>query len=59
MDVASIYVNGVQEDILQQLFQKIPTSFRIGSQEGIRHFNGLIDEVRIWNISITHSSNSS
>ena len=52
---ASIYVNGIQRGNTSTLVPKTPASFRIGSQEGIRHFSGLIDEVRIWNTARTQA----
>jgi len=53
--VASIYVDGIQRGNTSTIVPKTPASFRIGSQEGIRHFTGLIDEVRIWNIARTQT----
>lgn len=43
------YVNGVQTANTSASVPTTPTVFRIGSQTGIRFFNGLIDDVRIYN----------
>ena len=43
------YVNGVQTANTSASIPTTPTVFRIGSQTGIRHFKGRIDDVRIYN----------
>jgi len=46
-----MYVDGVQTSLTTVAVPLAPTEFKIGSQNGIRFFNGRIDEVRIWNIA--------
>lgn len=43
------YVNGIQTASTSASVPTTPTVFRIGSQTGIRYFNGRIDDVRIYN----------
>ena len=43
------YINGSLVDTIVISAPKTPTEFRIGSQNGIRFFNGSIDDVRIYN----------
>jgi hypothetical protein len=47
--VTSFYVNGVSTPDSTTTSPSTPTSFRIGSQNGVRFFNGAIDDVRIYN----------
>ncbi|MEI6327046.1 MAG: LamG domain-containing protein [Candidatus Roizmanbacteria bacterium] len=43
------YVNGVQTANTSASVPTTPTVFRIGSQTAVRYFNGLIDDIRIYN----------
>jgi hypothetical protein len=49
----SFYVNGVQTPDSTTILPQTPTSFRIGSENGIRYFNGSIDDVRIYNRALS------
>ncbi|MCX5692091.1 MAG: LamG domain-containing protein [Candidatus Omnitrophica bacterium] len=47
------YVNGTQTSNTFNNVPVTPTAFYIGSQTGIRYFNGLIDDVRVYNYART------
>jgi hypothetical protein len=47
------YVNGVQTTGTSTAIPNTPTEFRIGSQHGIRFFNGRVDEPSIYNRVLT------
>ncbi len=51
----SAFVDGQQVVSPISTTIKTPTAFRIGSQWGIRHFNGKIDDIRIYNRALTSS----
>ena len=51
--VTSFYVNSVQASNTSSTTPVTPTSFRIGSENGIRFFNGAIDDVRIYNRALS------
>jgi hypothetical protein len=51
--VASFYLNGVQTPNTTTLPTRAPTDFTIGSQNGLRFFNGSIDDVQIYNRAIS------
>jgi hypothetical protein len=51
--VTSMYVNGVQTANTSGATPLTPTEFHIGSQTGTRFFNGLVDDVRVYNRSLT------
>ena len=51
--VTSFYLNGVQTPNTTSLPTRAPTDFTIGSQNGLRYFNGSIDDVRIYNRAIS------
>ena len=46
--VLSFYVNGVQLAYSNTTTPYVPNTFRIGSQNGVRFFNGAIDDVNIY-----------
>ncbi len=46
--VTTVYVNGVQTTNTFTNSPLTPSEFRLGSQHGIRYFNGKMDEVRIY-----------
>ena len=47
------FVDGTQTLNISSTTPKIPSSFRIGSQNGIRFFNGQVDDVRIYNRALS------
>jgi hypothetical protein len=47
--VTKFYVNGALTPNTSPATPYTPTSFRIGSENGLRFFNGAIDDVRIYN----------
>src|SRR5580765_2287163 len=47
------YVNGTQTPNTSTTAPKTPTQFRIGGQNGIRFFSGLVDEVEIFNRALS------
>jgi hypothetical protein len=49
------YVNGVQTPQTHTIAPTTPTQFRIGSQNGVRFFNGLVDEATIYNRALSQS----
>lgn len=49
----SFYVNGVQAPAFSESAPSTPTEFRIGSQNGIRFFNGQVDEVGLFNRALS------
>ncbi|HRI22816.1 MAG TPA: fibronectin type III domain-containing protein, partial [Panacibacter sp.] len=49
------YVNGVQAPNISNINPNLPTSFRIGSENGVRFFNGKVDEIRLWSIARTQA----
>ena len=51
--VTSFYVNGVSTPDSTTTSPSTPTSFRIGSENGLRFFNGAIDDVRIYNRALS------
>jgi len=51
--VTSFYVNGVQTPNTSNLTAITPTAFTIGSESGTRFFNGIIDDVRIYNRALS------
>jgi hypothetical protein len=53
--VTSFYVNGVLTPNSTTTTPYTPTSFRIGSENGLRFFNGAIDDVRIYNRALPAS----
>ena len=53
--VTKFYVNGIQTPNTFATTPTTPTQFRVGSQTGIRFFNGTIDEVKIYNKALSAS----
>jgi hypothetical protein len=51
--VTTFFVNGVPTPNGTNVSPIVPTSFTIGSQSGIRFFNGAIDDVRIYNRALS------
>jgi hypothetical protein len=51
--VMSFYVNAVLTPSSITATPLVPTAFRIGSDSGIRFFNGAIDDVRIYNRALS------
>jgi hypothetical protein len=51
----SFYVNGVQTPITFNGSPRVPTEFRIGAEHGTRFFNGLVDEVQLFNRALSAS----
>jgi hypothetical protein len=49
------YVNGVQTPNTSTATPLTPTQFRIGSQTGIRFFNGLVDEPSLYSRALSQS----
>ena len=49
------FIDGIQTPSTYTTAPKTPTDFTIGSQNGLRYFNGLIDDVRIYNRALTPS----
>lgn len=49
------FVNGVQTPGTSTITPAVPTQFRIGSQNGIRFFSGLIDEPAVYNRALSPS----
>jgi hypothetical protein len=49
----SFFVNGVLTSNGTTTTPLVPTSFRIGSENGVRFFNGAIDDVRIYNRALS------
>jgi len=47
--VTMFYVNGVATPNSTTTTPTTPTAFRIGSNIGLRFFNGAIDDVRVYN----------
>lgn len=47
------YLNGVLSTPNSSTTVDVPTDFTIGSQNGVRYFNGAIDDVRIFNRALT------
>lgn len=47
------FVDGTQTPNTSSTAPKTPSSFRIGSQNGIRFFNGQVDDVRIYNRALS------
>ncbi len=47
------YLNGVRTPNTSATTLTFPTDFTIGSQNGLRFFNGAVDDVRIYNRAIT------
>ena len=53
--ITTFYVNGVATANSTTETPRVPTSFRIGSGSGIRFFNGLLDDIRIYNRALSAS----
>ncbi len=53
--VTKFYVNGIQTANTSALVPLTPTDFNIGSQTGLRYFNGSIDDVRIYSRALSAS----
>jgi hypothetical protein len=53
LGVTSFYVDGVATPGSTSATPLVPTSFRIGAQNGVRFFNGAIDEVRVYNRALS------
>lgn len=53
--IASFFVNGIQVGETVSSNPRVPTSFTIGSANGIRFFKGCIDDVRIYNRALSPS----
>jgi hypothetical protein len=51
--VLSSYVNGVLISTGIGITPRVPTAFRIGSNNGYNYFNGSIDDVRIYNRALS------
>jgi hypothetical protein len=51
--VTTFYVNGVLTPNSTTISPQAPTTFKIGSENGIRFFNGAIDDVRIYNRALS------
>lgn len=51
--VLNFYVNGVLLGYSNTTTPYAPTSFTIGSQNGIRYFNGKIDDIKIYNKALS------
>ena len=51
--ITSFYLNGFQAPNTSAATVTLPSDFTIGSQNGVRFFNGSIDDVRIYNRAIT------
>jgi DNA-directed RNA polymerase subunit RPC12/RpoP len=51
--VTKFYVNGIQTANTESRTPSVPKAFTIGSATGIRFFNGMIDDVRIYNRAIS------
>lgn len=51
--ITSFYVNGVKMSNSSPITPRVPTQFIIGSSTGVRYFNGSIDDVRIYNRTLT------
>ncbi len=49
------YVNGKKTINTSTSAPLVPTQFRVGAQTGLRFFNGLIDEVAVYNKALTDS----
>ena len=47
------FIDGLQTPSTYTTTPKTPTDFTIGSQNGLRFFNGLIDDVRIYNRALS------
>ncbi|WP_052596808.1 LamG-like jellyroll fold domain-containing protein [Aureispira sp. CCB-QB1] len=52
-----IYVNGIEQNSIVQsgTFDVSASTFKIGGWAGVGHWNGCIDEVRVWNAARTLS----
>jgi hypothetical protein len=48
-DTFTFFVNGVRTPTSTLVFAAPPTDFTIGGQNGVRYFNGAVDDVRIFN----------
>jgi hypothetical protein len=53
--ITQFYVNGIQTANTESRKPLTPSAFTIGSATGIRHFNGMIDDVRIYNRALSAS----
>jgi Concanavalin A-like lectin/glucanases superfamily/Immunoglobulin domain len=53
--VTTLYVNGIPTATGITATPLTPTTFRIGAENGIRFFNGAIDDVRIYNRALSSS----
>jgi hypothetical protein len=51
--VTKFYVNGIQTVNTESRSPLTPSAFTIGSATGIRFFNGMIDDVRIYNRALS------
>ncbi|MEI6752622.1 MAG: LamG-like jellyroll fold domain-containing protein [Paludibacter sp.] len=51
--VTNFYINGVKTNSTSAITPRTPTEFFIGSSTGIRYFNGIIDDVRIYNRTLS------
>jgi hypothetical protein len=51
--VTKFYVNGIQTANTESRTPSVPKAFTIGSATGIRFFNGMIDDVRIYNRALS------
>ncbi|MEO7298419.1 MAG: LamG domain-containing protein [Verrucomicrobiota bacterium] len=49
------FINGIQTANIFSTTPNAPTDFTIGSQNGVRYFDGSIDEVRIYNRALSAS----
>ena len=55
LGVTTFYVNGIETSSGNTATPYGPSSFRIGSENGLRFFNGAIDDVRIYNRALSSS----
>ncbi|MEK7624909.1 MAG: LamG domain-containing protein [Patescibacteria group bacterium] len=53
--VTKFYVNGIQTANTSATTPLTPTDFNIGSQTGVRYFNGSLDDVRIYSRALSAS----